>query len=162
MNIFNYVFQSLDSQPLALDRYRGQLIFIVNTASECGYTPQYAKLQRLYENYRGSGVLVLGIPCNDFGAQEPGDAEQIARFCETQFNIQFPMTAKYSVIGRDAHPLFIDLVEQYGQDILPRWNFYKYLFGRNGELIEHWPSRIEPDDIDLIRTLERNLQAWTL
>lgn len=162
MNIFNYVFQSLEGEPLPLDRFRGQLIMIVNTASECGYTPQYAKLQRLYENYRNSGVTIIGMPCNDFGGQEPGTEEEIKEFCETNYGVRFPMTAKYSVKGIDAHPLFRDLMDIHGTDILPKWNFYKYLFTRRGELLEHWDSKVAPDNINLIRTLERNLGAWTL
>lgn len=162
MNIFNYVFNSIDGDPFSLDRFRGQLLLIVNTASECGYTPQYQQLQRLYENYRTTGFAVIGIPCNDFGGQEPGDEAQIAEFCGTQYGVRFPLTAKYPVLGRDAHPLFRDLLDLHGPDILPRWNFYKYLFSRNGALLEHWPSKTAPDDLGLIRTLERNLQSWTL
>ncbi|GAB4180862.1 MAG: glutathione peroxidase [Wenzhouxiangellaceae bacterium] len=162
MNIFNYVFQSLDGQPLRLSRFQGQPVFVVNTASECGFTPQYAKLQRLYENYRESGMVVLAIPCNDFGEQEPGDEAAIAEFCESQYNIRFPVTAKYSVQGRDAHPLFRDLLDEYGADILPRWNFHKYLFDRRGELLEHWPGKVEPDDLELVRTIERNVASWQL
>lgn len=162
MNVFNYVFQSLDGDPLPLERFRGQLIFLVNTASECGYTPQYAKLQRFYENYRQSGVTVVGMPCNDFGEQEPGTAEQIQEFCDTNYGVRFPLTAKYSVRGIDAHPLFRDLLDERGIDILPRWNFYKYLFTRTGELLDFWPSKVEPDDINLTRVIERNLGAWQL
>lgn len=162
MNIFNYVFQSLDGEPLPLDRFRGQLIFLVNTASHCGYTPQYAKLQRFYENYRKSGLTVIAMPCNDFGAQEPGTAEEIASFCETNYAVRFPITAKYPVLGRDAHPLFVDLLDIHGPDILPKWNFYKYFFARDGELIAHWPSKMAPDDLDVIRTVEQNLGSWSL
>ncbi len=162
MNVFNYAFKSLDGAPLALDRWRGQPFLIVNTASECGYTPQYEKLQRLYEDYRQSGLVVLGIPSNDFGGQEPGSEEDIAEFCDSHYRIGFPMTAKYSVSGGEAHPLFLDLLNEFGPDVMPKWNFHKYFFNRAGDLVEHWPSRVEPDDPAVTHVIEQNLQSWVL
>jgi glutathione peroxidase len=145
-----------------MDRWQGQPVVLVNTASACGYTPQYRKLQMLFEEYRRSGLIVLAIPCNDFGAQEPGSNEQIAEFCSSQYQISFPVTTKQSIIGKNPHRLFVDLLEEFGDDILPRWNFHKYLFGRDGELIEHFPSSTEPDDPGFRNHIERNLGGWTL
>lgn len=162
MNFYNYTFKSLSGAPISMERFRNQPILVVNTASECGYTPQYAKLQVLYNDYNQSGLEVLGIPSNDFGGQEPGTEEEIADFVWREYRVRFPMTAKYPVIGRDAHPLFIDLSQEYGSDILPRWNFHKYLFDRKGKLIESWPSEVEPDDSAVIHQITRNLQSWTL
>ncbi len=162
MNLFNYNFVGIDGRAMPMERFRNQPVMIVNTASECGYTPQYAQLQRLYADYRESGLNLIGIPCNDFGEQEPGDEESIAEFCHREFQITFPMTVKYSVIGRAAHPLFKDMAQEYGSDILPRWNFHKYLFDRKGALLQHWPSATAPDDPAVIHQITRNLQSWSL
>ncbi|MFP4276194.1 MAG: glutathione peroxidase [Wenzhouxiangella sp.] len=162
MNLYEYSFTALEGGGLPLERYRNQPILIVNTASECGYTPQYAGLQRLYMDYQRSGLVVVGIPCNDFGGQEPGSEEDIARLVREDYGVTFPMTARYSLIGRGMHPLFRAMTEQFGPDILPRWNFYKYLFNRRGELVEHWPSATTPDDPGLLNQIARNLQSWSL
>jgi len=162
MRIHSYTFQSVQGHALPMDRWQGQPVLLVNTASACGYTPQYRKLQMLFEEYRRSGLIVLAIPCNDFGAQEPGSNEQIAEFCSSQYQISFPVTTKQSIIGKNPHRLFVDLLEEFGDDILPRWNFHKYLFGRDGELIEHFPSSTEPDDPGFRNHIERNLGGWTL
>ena len=162
MNVFEYVFKSIDGGSLALSTYHRQPILIVNTASECGFTSQYQELQGLWMDYNQSGLVVVGIPCNDFGQQEPGDEAAIAGFCETNFHITFPMTAKYSVMGLDAHPLYNAINEEFGHDAMPRWNFHKYLFGRDGQLLEFWPSKVAPDDSDIIHAIECNLQSWVL
>lgn len=162
MNLFEYNFKSLQGLPMSMDRFRNQPVLIANTASECGYTPQYAKLQQLHNDYGQSGLVVIGIPSNDFGEQEPGDEEQIAEFCSANYGVTFPMTAKYPVTGIGAHPLFRDLSQEFGPDITPRWNFHKYLFDRKGQLVEHWPSKVEPDDEAVTHVITRNLQSWTL
>jgi glutathione peroxidase len=162
VNIYNYNFASLTGGPMPLERFRNQPILIVNTASECGFTPHYAKLQQIHNDYQQSGLVVVGIPCNDFGEQEPGTEEEIAEFVREKYKVSFPMTAKYSVMGFDAHPMFKDLAQEYGGDILPRWNFHKYLFNRKGGLIEHWSAETPPDDPAVIHQITRNLQSWTL
>ena len=162
MNVHEYAFQSLRGAPISLTRFKGQPVLVVNTASECGFTPQYAKLQRLWNEYRESGLVVLGIPSNDFGEQEPGDDDAIDAFCHENYRITFPMTAKQSIIGAEAHPLFRDLQNEHGSDALPKWNFYKYLFGGHGDLLECWPSKVEPDDPLLTHQIERNLSSWIL
>jgi len=162
MHAHTFVFRSITGANMPLERWAGQPLLIVNTASECGYTPQYEKLEQVWNEYMPSGLVVIGIPCNDFGAQEPGSDEEILEFCTERYNVSFPMTTKQVIIGRGAHPLFIALREKYTSDILPRWNFCKYLFGRDGELIEHWPSSVEPDDLLFKREIERNMGSWNL
>ena len=162
MRVYEYSFQSLGGSSLPLDRWTGQPILLVNTASECGFTPQYQKLQSLWAEYRKAGLVVIGVPCNDFGGKEPGSNEQIAEFCSDRFAVSFPLTARPSIIGSNPHPLFVALREQYTSDVLPRWNFHKYLFGRDGELAEHWPSKVEPDDPEFRTGVEKNLGSWTL
>ena len=162
MNIYEHYFKSLRGAPLAMSKFQGQPIMIVNTASECGYTPQYQQLQRLWMEYRGGGLVVVGIPSNDFGEQEPGDDEAIDEFCHSNYGVTFPMTAKQTFRGPDAHPMFVAMVEEFTEDVLPRWNFYKYLFGKDGDLIEFWPSDVLPDDSEFRRTIEQNLASWRL
>ena len=162
MRVHEYVFRSLQGASMPLERWKGQPILLVNTASECGFTPQYERLQALWQEYRPSGLIVLGVPCNDFGGQEPGDEQAISDFCSTRFNVTFPMTAKQNILGKDAHPLFLAMREEYTSDILPTWNFFKYLFGRDGDLLHHWPSKIAPDEPGFRHDIERNLGSWTI
>jgi len=162
MRVHEFAFSSLQGASMPLDRWRGQPLLLVNTASECGFTPQYTKLQALWEEYRPAGLIVLGIPCNDFGAQEPGDESTIRDFCASQFNVTFPMTEKQEILGKNAHPLFLTMREEYTSDILPTWNFFKYLFGQDGNLLHHWPSNIEPDEPGFRHEIERNLSSWRL
>jgi len=162
MRVHEFVFRSINGATMPLERWAGQPIFLVNTASECGFTPQYEKLQRLWEEYRPNGLIVLGVPCNEFGGQEPGEDDEIMEFCSSRYDVTFPMTTKQVILGRGAHPLFNAMREEFTSDILPRWNFFKYLFGRDGNLIKHWPSKVLPDEPGLRHDLERNLSAWTL
>jgi glutathione peroxidase len=162
MRIIEFVFRSIQGASMPLDRWTGQPLLLVNTASECGFTPQYTKLQALWEEYRPAGLIVLGIPCNDFGAQEPGDESTIQDFCTSRFNVTFPMTEKQEILGINAHPLFLAMREEYTSDILPTWNFFKYLFGQDGNLLHHWPSSIEPDEPGFRHEIERNLSSWRL
>jgi glutathione peroxidase len=162
MRVHEFVFRSLQGVSMPLERWSGQPILMVNTASACGYTPQYTRLQALWQEYKASGLIVLGVPCNDFGAQEPGEEQAIAEFCSTQFNVTFPMTEKQNILGKEAHPLFLAMREEYTSAILPSWNFFKYLFGRDGNLVKHWPSKIAPDELGFRQDIERNLGSWTL
>jgi glutathione peroxidase len=141
-----------------LSRYRGEVLLIVNTASECGYTPQYAGLQSLYERYREKKFNVLGFPSNDFGEQEPGDDRQIGAFCKANYGVEFPMFSKVRVLGADAHPVYAYLTS------LPKpiggaveWNFQKYLVDRKGAVVARFESETEPDDPALVAALERLL-----
>jgi glutathione peroxidase len=162
MRVHEFAFRSVTGASMPLERWKGQPLLLVNTASECGFTPQYAKLQALWDEYRPGGLVVIGVPCNDFGGQEPGDEAAIHEFCSSRFGVTFPITEKQSIVGERPHPLFIAMREQYSSDILPNWNFFKYLFGRDGELVHHWPSKVEPDDPGFRHELERNLGSWTM
>ena len=131
---YDFTLDTLAGAPLPLRRFEGKPILLVNTASKCGFTPQYEALQALWSHYQPRGLMVIGAPCNDFAGQEPGGAEEISRFCATNYGVSFPMTAKLHVRGREIHPLFAWLGEQGGILSRPRWNFYKYLIGRDGQL----------------------------
>jgi glutathione peroxidase len=145
-----------DEKPQPLCQYSGRVLLVVNTASYCGYTPQYEGLEALYSRYRDKGLVVLGFPSNDFN-QESGNNKQIADFCESTFGVKFPMFGKSSVHGAEANPLFRQLAAQTGKE--PAWNFHKYLIGRDGKVIAQYASATPPDDPALLRTLERQLAA---
>jgi glutathione peroxidase len=162
MRVHEFAFRSISGASMPLERWKGQPLLLVNTASECGFTPQYAKLQALWEEYRPSGMVIIGIPCNEFGAQEPGDNAAIGEFCSSRYGVTFPLTEKQSIIGKSPHPLFIAMREEYTSDILPRWNFHKYLFSREGDLVHHWPSKAEPDEPGFRHEVESNLRSWTI
>ena len=147
--------QTIDERPQSLCEYSGKVLLIVNTASECGYTPQYEGLEALYRKYRSRGLVVLGFPSNDFGGQEPGSNKEIASFCVNQYAIDFPMFSKSSVRGAQASALFSELARLTGQ--APRWNFHKYLVERSGRSVESFETRIEPDDARLGAAIERLL-----
>ena len=144
-----------DEQPQSLCQYAGKVVLVVNTASQCGFTPQYKGLEALYERLRGEGLVVLGFPSNDFGNQEPGSHREIAAFCENQFAVQFPMFTKVTVKGSQAHPLYAELARRAGQT--PRWNFHKYLIGRDGQTVRSYSSQTEPDDAALLRDVRAML-----
>lgn len=162
MNVFEFRFRSIYGASMALERWTGQPILLVNTASQCGYTGQLTGLQNMWMEYQPSGLVVIAVPSNDFGQQEPGSAEDIASFYSDNHGVTFPITEKHEIIGRHAHPLFKALREEYTSDILPSWNFFKYLFGRDGKLLAHWPSGIQPDDSGMRHDIEKNLSSWSL
>jgi glutathione peroxidase len=135
------------------ERYLGQVILVVNTASRCAYTPQYDSLERLYARYRDQGFVVLGFPSNDFGAQEPGSEKQISDFCRLTYNVAFPMFEKTHARRDIADPLYRTLGELAGD--YPSWNFHKYLLGRDGRLVGSYPSHVRPDDPRLINAILR-------
>lgn len=146
-----------DEKPQHLCQYSGKVLLVVNTASYCGFTAQYKGLEALSERYGPRGLVVLGFPTNDFGAQEPGSNRDIAAFCENTFGVQFPMFAKTSVKGSPANPLITDLAERTGQ--APAWNFHKYLIGRDGRTVKSYPSRVDPQDRALVQEIERLLET---
>lgn len=153
-NGFDFSFDSIDGGALPLDQYRGRPVLVVNTASQCGFTPQYEGLQALWEKYRDRGLVVLGVPSNDFGGQEPGSTDEIKQFCEVTFGIDFPMTAKYPVTGADAHPFYRWIADTLGESRAPRWNFYKYLVAPDGSIAAAWPSTVKPDSRTVTDTVE--------
>lgn len=145
-----------DEKPQSLCQYQGKVLLVVNTASFCGFTKQYQGLEALDARYRARGLVVLGFPSNDF-AQESGSNRDIADFCENTFGVKFPMFAKSAVRGHDANPLFRQLAAQSGTT--PKWNFYKYLIGRDGRVVAAYSSLTSPEDPGLVRALERQLDA---
>ncbi|MEM7045146.1 MAG: glutathione peroxidase [Pseudomonadota bacterium] len=151
-------FTSIDGQPLPLSSFAGKAVLVVNTASLCGFTYQYAGLQEVYERYRDRGLVVLGVPSNDFGQQEPGSEAEIKDFCEVNFDVDFPLTEKQTVKGKDAHPFFRLVADQFGESSLPRWNFHKYLVDPEGRLVGAWPSKAEPGGAEITDAIERALR----
>jgi glutathione peroxidase len=155
--LYNFQFKRLqDDAPQNLCQYSGRVALVVNTASYCGYTYQYEGLEKLYARYRDRGLVVLGFPSNDF-EQEPGDSKQIADFCFNTYGVKFPMFAKSHVKGAEANPLYQALQRTSGT--APRWNFHKYLIGRDGRLLANWPSKVKPEDSELNAAIEKALQA---
>ena len=144
-----------DDAPQDLCQYAGKVVLVVNTASYCGFTKQYEGLEKLYAKYGGRGLVVLGFPSNDFGKQEPGNAKEIADFCFNTYGVKFPMFAKSSVTGPEANPLHASLTKATGQ--APKWNFTKYLIGRDGKVLEYFPSKVTPEDPALVGRIEQAL-----
>jgi glutathione peroxidase len=150
MTIYDFQATSLDGKPVDLSAYRGKVLLIVNTASECGFTPQYKGLEQVYEQLRDRGLVVLGFPCNQFGKQEPGSETDIGAFCEKNFGVTFPMFAKIDVNGDDTHPLYKYLKEQapglLGTQAI-KWNFTKFLVNKDGKVVERYAPQTKPEEI---------------
>lgn len=146
-----------DELPQNLCQYQGKVIMVVNTASFCGFTSQYEGLEKIYARYKDKGFVILGFPSNDFGQQEPGSNKEIAEFCKNTYDVKFPMFAKSSVIGKDANPLFKMLISKTGTT--PKWNFYKYLIDRNGNIIESYNSLTKPDSKSMTSEIEKLLKG---
>lgn len=149
-SIYDFKASRLNGEEEQLDAYRGKVLLIVNTASECGYTPQYAGLETLYRNLGVRGLVVLGFPCNQFGTQEPGDAAAIEQFCQANFGVSFPMFAKIEVNGDNAHPLYKHLKHEVagmlGTEAI-KWNFTKFLVDRNGKVVERYAPATKPEEL---------------
>ena len=144
-----------DDQPQPLCQYAGKVLLVVNTASYCGFTPQYEGLEKLYQTYQGKGLVVLGFPSNDFGKQEPGSNAEVADFCERTYKVRFPMYEKTVVTGPEASALYKSLAAKTGE--APKWNFHKYVLNRKGEPVGSFNSRVKPDDPKLVETVENAL-----
>ena len=163
MTVYDYSVKDIDGNQTTLAEYKGKPVLIVNVASKCGFTPQYAGLQALYEEYKDKGLVVLGVPSNDFGAQEPGTEADIKTFCSTEFNVTFPMLSKMSVKNGDKQ---CDLYQYLSQkekngvfDAEIQWNFNKILVGKNGVPIKHYESKVTPDDPALLADVQAALQG---
>lgn len=154
---YDFSFTAIEGGALPLSDFKGKAILVVNTASECGYTPQYKDLQALWQRYRDRGLVVLGVPSNDFGGQEPGTEAEIKRFCERQYAVDFPLTAKEHVTGSEAHPFYQWAAEVAGEAASPRWNFHKYLVGPDGELAAWFPTKTSPSAADVTQAIEEAL-----
>jgi glutathione peroxidase len=155
MSFYDLTANTLDGAPKKLSDYKGKVLVVVNTASQCGYTPQYAGLETLYENYKDKGLVVLGFPSNDFGGQEPGTAAEIKTFCEKKYNVTFPMFAKVKTKGEGQSPVYAFLVAKDGA---PKWNFHKYVVGKDGQVTASFPSSVKPDSAELKSAIEAALK----
>lgn len=154
MSLYDLTAESIDRKPQPLSAFKGQVLLVVNTASECGSTPQYAGLEALWRAYKGRGFAVLGFPSNDFGAQEPGTEAEIKTFCDVNYKVSFPLYAKVSTTGPAQSPVYTFLTAAHGA---PKWNFHKYLVGKDGEVIRAFATGVEPDDAGLRAAIEAAL-----
>ena len=151
---FDLNIKSIDNKSINLSEFKGKTILLVNVASKCGFTKQYTGLQILYEKYKEKGLVVLGIPSNQFGGQEPGSNNEIKDFCETNFNITFPITDKVDVKGKNAHLLYKWAKENYGNSTVPKWNFHKILINKEGKIHDTFNSFINPLSDKIIKQIE--------
>jgi glutathione peroxidase len=135
---YDFSFESLQGEPMPLANYKGKVLLVVNTASKCGFTPQYKGLEALYNQYKGRGLVIIGVPSNDFGAQEPGSAKEISAFCQLNYGVTFPMTSRQVVSGDNAHPFYKWAYSVLGFGSAPKWNFHKYLIDRNGHIVDYF------------------------
>ena len=155
--IYDFKINSINDKVINLSDYKGKILLIVNVASKCGFTNQYEDLQNLYELYKDKGLVVIGIPSNQFGAQEPGSEEEIKNFCKTNFNITFPMTSKFEVKGDNAHPIYLWAKDTYGKSTVPKWNFHKILINKDGIIEETYASFTSPMSKKIIKKIEQIL-----
>ncbi|GLH67733.1 glutathione peroxidase [Geothrix edaphica] len=155
MSLHEITLHTLAGKPQSLGVYKGKVVLAVNVASECGFTPQYAGLQKLYTEYKDRGLVILGFPCNQFGAQEPGSAAQIESFCQANYGVTFPLFEKLDVKGAKQATVYQFLTAKHGE---PAWNFHKYLVGKDGQVIAAFPSKVAPDSAELKAALEAALK----
>ncbi|MEO8113648.1 MAG: glutathione peroxidase [Phenylobacterium sp.] len=153
----DYAFDAINGGPLPLTSFRDKVVLVVNTASACGLTPQYDGLEKLYSDYKDRGLVVLGVPCNQFAGQEPGTEAEIKDFCETRFHIDFPLTAKTDVKGDTAHPFYKWAKAELGDPAEPVWNFHKILIGKDGAAIRAFGPRTDPLDAEIAAEIEKAL-----
>ena len=157
MSAHDFSFKTIDGAALPLSQFRGKAVLVVNTASECGYTPQYKDLEALWQRYRDRGLVVLGVPSNDFGGQEPGTEAEIKRFCERQYAVDFPLAGKEQVSGAAAHPFYKWAAQAAGAESAPRWKFHKYLVGPGGGIAAWFPTRTAPLAPEVTAAIEKLL-----
>ena len=155
--VLNQTMKSIKGEEIELSKYRGKVLLVVNVATRCGATPQYQQLEGLNDKYKDKGLAVLGFPCNQFGAQEPGTEAEIAKFCKTKYDVSFDMFAKIDVNGTNAAPLYKTLTASSNPAGDAKWNFEKFLIGRNGELIARFPTKTLPDAPEVIAAIEAEL-----
>jgi glutathione peroxidase len=158
--IYDFTLNSIDGQPTPLSTFKGRIVLLVNVASRCGYTPQYTALESIYEKYKGRGFVIVGIPANNFGGQEPGSNQEIKTFCTAKYHVTFPMMAKVSVKGSDITPLYQFLTDKTahpdtGGEI--GWNFTKFLVGPDGKVLARFDSKVEPDSLQVTSAIEKAL-----
>ena len=158
MSPLDHTVESLAGEKVDLSEYKGKVVLMVNVASQCGATPQYGPLQELYEKHKDEGLVVIGFPCNQFGSQEPGSSQQIAEFCESRYQVDFPMMAKVEVNGADASPVYKALTEQAADGGPVRWNFEKFLVGRDGTVVERFRTGTQPTDKEFVSAVKAELE----
>jgi glutathione peroxidase len=154
-SVHEFSLTTIDGKPAPLSAYKGKVLMLVNVASKCGYTPQYTGLQALYDKYKDRGLVIVGVPANNFGGQEPGSNEEIKTFCTRNYNVTFPMMSKVSVKGEDKSPLYSYLTGNTGSDV--KWNFTKFLIDKNGKIINRFESKVTPDSPEMIAAIENAL-----
>ena len=154
---YDFNFNDLDGTQLNLKEYKDKVIVVINVASQCGFTSQYADMQKVWKKYQVRGVIILGVPSNDFGSQEPGSNKEIKNFCEAKFGITFPMTEKVSVKGENAHPFYLWAKENHGKSAIPKWNFHKIIIGKNGKVVDTFVSSTNPSSKKFITAIEKAL-----
>jgi glutathione peroxidase len=161
-SVYDFTLNSIDGAPTPLSSFKGKVVLLVNVASKCGYTPQYAGLEKLYETYKNKGFVIVGVPANNFGAQEPGSNEEIKTFCSRNYNVTFPMMSKVSVKGADTTPLYQYLTDKStnpktGGDI--KWNFTKFLVSRDGKILKRFESKVKPDAPEVTQAIDAALAS---
>ena len=154
---YDFKFKDLDGAAINLSEYKGKVIVVINVASQCGFTNQYEDMQNVWEQYQSNGIVILGVPSNDFGKQEPGSNEDIKNFCEAKFGISFPMTEKVSVKGADAHPFYIWAEKNHGKSAVPKWNFHKIIINKEGKIEKTFSSMTNPSSKKFIEVIENLL-----
>ena len=152
-------FETISGDTVSLADFKGKVILILNVASKCGNTPQYAALEELYKKYADSGLVVMGFPANNFGGQEPGSNKEILNFCQSTYHVTFPMMAKISVKGKDIHPLFAAMTEKGPLPGEITWNFSKFLIDRDGHLVARWAPKVQPESKEVVATIEKYLKG---
>ena len=155
--VYEFSFNDLDGSKLKLSDYKDKVIVIVNVASKCGFTNQYEDMQKTWEKYQKKGLVIIGVPSNDFGSQEPGTSSDIKNFCEAKFGISFPMTEKVRVKGDEAHPLYLWAKKNYGKSAVPKWNFHKIIINKDGKIAETFSSITNPSSKKFIKVIENLL-----
>jgi len=160
-SLYDFSMKTIDGKELKLKDYKGKVLLIVNTASKCGFTPQYKDLQEIYRKYNEKGLVILGFPANDFGQQEPGTNPEIKEFCSLNYQVDFPLFEKVSVKGESQHPLFKFLTEQKNPDFTGeiKWNFEKILVGKDGQVLHRFRSKVKPNDRELVEAIELALDS---
>jgi len=156
---YDFSFTDLDGSSLNLSEYKNKILIVVNVASQCGFTNQYEDMQKVWEKYQKKNVIVLGVPSNDFGKQEPGTNNEIKNFCEAKFGISFPMTEKVSVHGEQAHPFFKWAAKNHGKSAKPKWNFHKIIIGKDGKVADTFSSITNPSSKKFINVLEKLINS---
>jgi glutathione peroxidase len=152
---YDFSFNDLDGSKLNLSEYKNKVLVIVNVASECGFTSQYEDMQNLWEKYQKENVIIIGVPSNNFGNQEPGSSVEIKNFCEAKFGITFPMTEKVDVKGKNAHPFYIWAKNNYGKSAVPKWNFHKIIINKDGRVADTFSSITKPSSKKFINVIEK-------